>query len=285
MTIDVVQGGLFTTIQDRGRVGFEAYGIPQNGFLDIESATLANHLVGNNKNEALLEITGTGPILKFDEDCIIAITGANMSPSINNRFVPSKKLLYINAGDQLSFGKLKSGYRSYLAIGGKLMIEEIYGSKSTNTIAGFGGLNGNPLTKGDIINVKKCLHSTNRSVQKSNVSTRVQRMVLITKGPEFDWFSAKEVSRFMRHLFTISNQSNRMGCQLQGNWLEGKELKTIISSGNIPGVIQITPDLQPIILLNDAGTTGGYPRIALCTQRGINTLAQCKPGDSIGFSF
>ena len=110
-------------------------------------------------------------------------------------------------------------------------------------------------------------------------------IIQIERGPEYDWFTFQEIAKFMQHLFTISNDSNRMGYRLNGNWLQNKKLHTIISSGNVPGVIQITPSLEPIILLNDSGTTGGYPRIAVCTQKGINTLAQLKAGDGIEFSF
>lgn len=285
MKIKVLKSGLFTTIQDSGRLGYEQYGIPQNGFLDVASAELANQLVGNKKNTALIEITGIGPQLKFDSACTIAITGADLSPTLNHRFVKNNYPITVKPHDVLSFGKLKSGFRVYLAIAGKIEVPEVYKSKSTNTLAEFGGYKGRALDKGDILEV-----TLNTKVEKPDFSqpltnSYLPNIIQIEQGPEYDWFTFQEIAKFMQQKFTVTNESNRMGYRLDGNWLEHKKLGSVISSGNIPGVIQITPSLQPIVLLNDAGTTGGYPRIAICTQKGIDRLAQLKPNDSLEFSF
>lgn len=286
MKIKVIKPGLFTTVQDNGRFGYEAHGIPQSGWLDHVSANNANALVGNGLNEALLEITGTGPTLEFDTDGVIAICGALLSPLLNNEVVTNDKAIKVTKGDVLKFGRLKNGYRAYVAIQGMLNIDEVYGSKSTNVLAAFGGFEGRPLQKGDELEVFKpdtVLKSKNNQVKVDLSTSRV--VLQITPGPEMDRFTYNELSAFMSTVYTVSKDSNRMGIRLEGDWLSGKLLETIISSGNIPGVIQVTPSLQPIILLNDAGTTGGYPRIGVCNQKSISRLAQLKPGDTLEFSF
>lgn len=286
MKIKVIKPGLFTTIQDVGRFGFEAQGIPQSGFLDHVSATNANALVGNNNNEAVLEITGTGPTLEFDGNGVIAICGALMSPALNNRAAASDKAIKVAKGDQLRFGCLKVGYRAYVAIQGVVNVREVYGSKSTNVLAAFGGFNGRALQKGDEVEVLETEDVLDAVAVQEKVDFSAKRVVLkLAPGPEMDRFTFKELSAFMSAVFTVSKDSNRMGIRLEGEWLKGRVLETIISSGNIPGVIQITPSFQPIVLLNDSGTTGGYPRIAVCNQNSVSQLAQLKPGDSLEFSF
>ena len=285
MKIKVIKPGLFTTIQDKGRFGYEAYGIPQSGYLDVISAQKANALVGNPIESALLEATGTGPTLEFDSNTQIAICGASISPTINNKSVLNDIAIKITKGDKLSFGALKLGYRVYIAIQGDLNIKEVYGSKSTYTLATFGGYKGRPLQKEDIIEVSKRKKVLKINHQQDEINLSSKAIIKIFPGPEMCLFTFKELSAFMSATYSVSKDSNRMGIRLEGNWLENKDLGTIISSGNIPGVIQITPSLQPIILLNDAGTAGGYPRIGVCNQKSISRLAQLKPGDTLEFSF
>ncbi len=284
MKIKVLKSGLFTTIQDAGRFGYEAYGIPQNGYLDVASAQLANQLVGNRKQAALIEITGIGPQVEFDSACTIAITGADLSPTLNHKFIKNNCSIKVKPHDILSFGKLKSGFRAYLAIAGEIEVPEVYGSKSTNTLNSFGGYKGRKLDKNDVLEISTAQKSTQKP-SPTLVSNKYPNIIQIERGPEHNWFTFQEIAKFMQQTFTVSNDSNRMGYRLDGNWLEHKKLDSLTSSGNIPGVIQITPSLQAIILLNDAGTTGGYPRIAICTQEGINKLAQLKTNDKLEFSF
>lgn len=285
MKIHIVKPGLFTTMQDGGRIGVEAYGIPQNGFLDTIAATNANRLVGNNDNSALVEITGTGPTLQFDEACAIAICGAELSPCINSKEIKNNTAISIKKNDTLSFGRLKKGYRCYVAINGSFLLDDCYGSKATNTIAQFGGFKGRALQKNDVLELQI---NTNKNPKTALLHYQLPispAIIQLQPGPEIELFSRNEINRFMTSRFTVSKDSNRMGIRLEGNWLDGKKLETIISSGNVLGVIQITPSLQPIILLNDAGTTGGYPRIGICASKSLSALAQLKPGDTVEFSF
>lgn len=284
MNVTVIKPGLFTTIQDVGRVGYESTGVPPSGFLDSLSANHCNTLLGNDIDAALLEITATGPSLRFEDDVVFAITGANMSPKLNNKSVKNSLAIRAVKGDVLSFGRLKQGYRSYLAFAGELSADEVYGSKSTNVLAGFGGFKGRVLQKGDVLTIDYREAETPRVSDVGDLSLP-NSIIRMVPGPEMDWFTRQELSSFMTTDFVLSAESNRMGCRLEGDWIDEKDLKTIISSPNVSGVIQVTPSFQPIVLLNDAGTTGGYPRIGVCTKEGLNKLAQLKPGGVLGFSF
>lgn len=285
MKVTVIQPGMFTTVQDYGRFGYEAMGIPQSGFLDQEAAFKANQLIGNHPYEALLEITGTGPTLLFDGNGSLAISGADISPVLNESPIKNDTLTIIKSGDQLSFGKLKNGFRAYLAFKGKIQVPEVFGSKSTHVLSKFGGIDGRPLKKYDSFTIEKQTTSIRAITVTDKLQTNQNEHIILSKGPEWNWFTNKEIVSFCNTKFIVSNQSNRMGVRLEGNWIQKRQLDSIISSGNVVGLVQLPPSLQPIILLNDAGTVGGYPRIGICTRKSINQLVQVKPGTELRFCF
>ncbi|GAB5409598.1 MAG: biotin-dependent carboxyltransferase family protein [Balneolaceae bacterium] len=283
-SLRILDGGLFTTIQDSGRTGFRKYGIPTSGAMDFQSYELANWLVGNTKNSPLLELTLRGGRFKFESDAVIAITGALVNSKINDSKVRMNSSLRVKRDDEIELGFASRGCRSYIAIRGGLKVEKVMGSYSTYTIGKFGGFEGRSLQSGDVLEWEDMgLHFELREAQKEQIpyfSSKVR--VRISKGPEWNWIYKGTQKKFLNSKFSISSKSNRMGIRLEGVLLENTNQK-MISSPVIPGIIQLPPNGNPIILLQDGQTIGGYPRIAKVLDEDLWRLGQLKPGDNLGF--
>ena len=278
--VEVLHPGLFSSIQDKGRFGFMGYGVPVSGPMDSYAAKMANLLLKNPENSAVMEITQMGPKLRFSETAVIAITGANLSPTVNGEAVENNQLIVINAGDVLQFGKRIFGCRTYLAVKGGFQTEEVLKSRSWyQDITSFARLEKGmklayPVSAGEGI-VEA--HATIRS--GSYISTSA---IEAFSGPEFDRLSASEKERLENFRFSPGNDNDRMGIQLSE--LFPNKLKAILTAPVLPGTVQLTPSGRIIVLMRDGQTTGGYPRILQLSQKGINTLAQKVPGDSIYFA-
>ena len=276
--------GLQTTIQDLGRYGMQDLGIPINGAMDKASSKLANHLVGNLVNSPVLEITLIGPKIQFEGQCQIAITGANLSADLNGKPLTQFETININHGDLVSFGKPISGCRAYLAINGKWEIRNWLGSYSASAN------NTDQTTPESIIEKDQILEIITgqeqpiiSTLESKRPSLSIKAPIKVYPGPEFEVFSAIEKHSFLNDEFMIGQDSNRMGYRLKEALREYTKREEIISSGVVPGTIQITNSGQPIILMADAQTTGGYPRIANVAKNDLNRLAQFKPGDKVRF--
>ncbi|SKC40803.1 5-oxoprolinase subunit C family protein [Maledivibacter halophilus] len=279
--------GLLTTIQDAGRIGYGQYGIPSAGAMDSLSLQLANILVGNNRYEAAIEITFMGPEIEFYENLIIAITGANISPRINGREIEMYSTIYVNKGDVLSFTSLKKGCRAYLAVSGGFKLSSIMNSKSTYLRGKFGGLEGRKLKKGDIllVNIEKGYKYLGvRRIPRDFIPDfRNQYTARVIMGPEDHRFTEEGINTFLASEYTLSNQCDRMGYRLNGAKIEHKEGADIISGGITLGAIQVPGHGEPIIMMADRQTTGGYTKIANVISVDIPYLAQLKAGDKISF--
>lgn len=283
MNVEVINGGLFTTIQDLGRPDGGAYGVPWSGYMDRNSAIRANRIIGNRDSSALLEATLIGPKLLFKASSELVITGANLSPQINNQSISNDVVYTVQANDILSFGNCVEGCRAYIAISGTIDIPLIFGSKSTYTYAQIGGVKGRPIQKGDTL---KYHHSIQYGVKSTVLPpTSFSKIIKVLQGPEFTFFEADEIEVFTNQKFTISNDSNRMGYRLLGSPIITRKLSSILSSGTVRGTIQVPNSGLPIVLMADSPTTGGYPRIANCTEKSLDQLAQVKPGEEISFVF
>ncbi len=281
--IEVIDSGFHSLIQDKGRFGFQEFGVPVSGVLDADSYRLSNWLVGNSYDTEVLEITMTGPILKFYKDAVIGLTGSNMSPEVDKVKVPLNETVYVSAGSVLSFGRLKSGYRCYLSIRGGLGVVSQMKSKSTYVYAKIGGLSGTELTKGDIFQIDTVTKAVNRKVPKEFLFNQFKMMpIRVLEGPEYALFSIEDKTMFFSKEFAVSSSSNRMGSRLDGVQLDVPNVD-MISSGVVPGVIQVPSSGKPIILLADAQTIGGYARIANVIKADFPSLAQQRPGDKIRF--
>lgn len=281
--IEVLKSGFYSLIQDAGRFGFQEFGMPVSGVMDKDSYRLANFLVGNVLGEAVLEITMVGPKLQFEKDTFIGLVGADISPKLDGETIQMYKTIQVLKGSVMTFGKLKNGCRCYLAVAGGFDVLSEMGSKSTYAYANIGGVDGRELSRGNLLKVGK-----QRSIEIKTVADELHlkqfavMSVRVVEGPEFDLLSAGDVDSFFSKEFTISNNSDRMGMRLKGVVLAAPKME-MISSGIVNGTIQLPPSGEPIILLAEAQTTGGYPRVANVIKSDLPILAQQKPGDKIRF--
>ena len=280
--------GPLTTVQDRGRFGFGRYGVPPSGAVDPFSLRVANLLADNREDEAALEITIFGPKLIALIDVIIGITGADLQPKVNETPLEMWRSHLLKKGDVISFKGPKSGCRAYLAIGGGISVQEIMGSKSTNLAAQFGGFEGRPLRRGDIIWSDSPAHhlkAAGKSFDKDLIPPYPKDQILrVIPGPQDDHFSAKAKEIFLSSPFQVTPQSDRTGIRLAGPRIEAKQghKESIISEGVVPGTVQIPGDSQPIIILGET-VTGGYRKVATVISADLPLLGQLKPGDMVNF--
>jgi len=275
--IKVLTAGLYTSVQDLGRFGLRNYGVPNSGAMDVVSFRFANALLNNHKNDAALEITLIGPKLLFFKETQIVITGADMSAEINNIAIKTYKVYNIKKGDILSFGNLKYGTRAYLAVKGGIQSKIVLKSRSFfNEIS-----DKNSIYKNDELNFNefKKPFLDLKSRLKINDKVFISNTLEVYKGPDLELFSFEEINKIKSTTFTVSNNNNRMGYQLNETVL--RHTKSIITSPVLPGTIQLLPSGKLIILMKDAQTTGGYPRIFQLTEESISILAQKKRNDQI----
>ncbi len=277
--INVLQKGFYSTIQDLGRFGYQDYGVPYSGALDKQAAIVANTLLGNHENDAVLEITMTGPKLKFECDTLICLSGANMNPQINKQLIKNNKVFKVNKNDVLSFGKLDSGFRCYLAVLGGFKSEEIMNSRSMyHKIT-----QQSTIKKGENLTIENTTfnYKTHHSNLRVNMSYIGKSTLEVYQGPEFKYLSASNQELLLRSNFTISKFNNRMAYQLEESL--ANKLDSIITSPVLPGTVQLTPSGKLIILMKDCQTTGGYPRVLQLSESAIQSLAQKLTGDKLQF--
>lgn len=278
------KAGLQTSVQDKGRLGYQAFGVPISGALDKTAAQIANWLVGNPLDAPVLEITLIGPEIKVKGDCQIAVSGANLSLIVNGLEQSMYETLLIKNNSVISFGKIKNGCRAYLAIRGKWKVKKWLGSYSAATTSGLTLTPDSIIQKNSRLKIRlkapipKRIYPLNL---RPNFPSRL--LVRVLPGPEFKDFSPLSIEHFFGQGHRLTKASNRMGYRLDTQ-LKGFYPKTeVISSGIVPGTIQITNSGQPIILMADAQTTGGYFRIANVIDEDLDWLAQLKPGDEVWF--
>ncbi|WP_421378778.1 biotin-dependent carboxyltransferase family protein [Bacillus salacetis] len=286
MGFAVEKSGLLTTIQDSGRTGFRSIGMPVSGPMDKFAFRMANLAVGNEENEAALEVTLIGPVLHFTSDTVIAICGAALNPSINNEQIVNNKPLLIHKGDVLRFGTASAGMRAYIAFKGGLKIDQQLGSSSTNTLAKVGGFKGRSLKAGDKIelNTKSLIdEKVDWSLSSSLFSYLEKRELRVLKNRQWDWFSEEAQTRFLSEKFTIQQDSDRMGYRLTGPALSLKKPQELLTEGIAMGSIQVPSSGQPIILMADSQPTGGYPKIANIISADLPIIAQLKPNETLTF--
>lgn len=283
----ILEPGLLTTIQDSGRNGYYSVGIPNSGAVDTFSANIANMLVNNSLEAPLLEITMTGPKIEFLKETEIAITGASVQPMINDTPVQMWQTLIIKNNDILSFGEIKNGFRIYIAIKNGLLVKPILGSSSTYLPGKWGGHEGRALTSGDALyypNLKKNKEIDLFFFPEKLIPKYINKLIVrVIMGPDEKHFSDQTLKNFFSSSYKITPLSNRIGIRLQGEKITHLNTKDIISDGTNYGSIQVPSDGQPIILLNDRGTTGGYPIIATIISADQPLIAQAKPDTEMQF--
>ncbi len=299
-TVIVHTAGLLTTVQDRGRYGYQRFGMPVSGAMDVFSLELANLLVGNDPGDACLEATISGPELEFTGATWIAITGADMDPHLNGQDIPMNTAIDVRPGDRLGFRGLRSGCRAYIAFAGGIAVPPVMGSRSTYLRAGIGGFHGRALMPGDELSLGESDHLSSLGQLSAGAAKRKLRSkkvpeglipeykheqtIRIISGPEAHYFEIAGLRSFLSTEYTVTAQSDRMGYRLSGEPIKHREgMTNIISAGISLGTVQVPGDGQPIILMADRQTSGGYARIACVITVDLTLLAQMRPGDIISF--
>lgn len=295
MSIIVINPGPLTTVQDLGRFGYQASGIPCSGVMDQASYHLANKLVGNTEGEAVLEFTMYGGTYRFDSDTLIAATGADMNPHLNGTAIPMNQAVPVKKGSVFSLNTASTGCRTYLAVAGGIDVPPVLGSRSTNMKCRMGGYQGRALQAGDALPIQEYGGSNTLSehnlLQKSGISKTAlppsvypdHITVRVIEGPQEDYFTEKGKHTFFSSTYIVSSDSDRMGCRLEGPSIESYHGTDIISDGIVFGSIQVTSAGLPIILLADRQTTGGYAKIGTVCSADLPRLAQARPGNTIHF--
>lgn len=286
MSITVLNPGLLTTVQDLGRVGYQQFGVSVSGVMDPRAAAIGNILVGNPQGEAVLECTLMGPQLKFETDEVIAITGGDLSPTVDGQSVPAYAALAVKAGQTLSFGAPRAGCRAYIAFAGGLDIPLVMGSRSTYMKAAIGGFEGRKLQKGDALGLRAPVAGYANLHQRAIAPEFVPRPVYtlrVVLGPQDDAFTPEGVATFLGSEYTVTNEFDRMGCRMDGPAIQHKNGGDIISDGIAFGAIQVPGSGKPILMGADRQTTGGYTKIATVISADFRLLAQLKAGDKVRF--
>lgn len=289
--MQILQGGVLTTVQDSGRAAYMAYGVSVGGAMDRLSLRTANLLIGNAADAAGLEITLRGPELKLSEGRWIAITGGETEAWIDGRAIPMHQPVYVHAGRLLKIGTLRSGCRSYLAVEGGLDVPVALGGRGTDLRAGFGGWKGRSLQAEDLIPIGAAqlpapsLGDEIARIRPSHdlMIDTAERTLRVMEGAEFASFTPASRDSFFTELYTLSPRSDRMGLRLAGMELYIQTKADILTQGVAKGTVQVPPDGQPILLMADAQTTGGYPRIAQVAAVDLSVAAQLRPGDKLNF--
>lgn len=285
MALEVLDGGMLTTVQDLGRYGYERYGIPVAGAMDQFALRAANLLVGNPPDAAALEITIAGPALKATAKCLIAVTGADLTLRVNNWEMPPWMAVFVRKGWSIEFGGCKTGCCAYLAVAGGIDVAPVMGSRSTYLSGGFGGFEGRALRQGDLIPLSEVSFHLPSLAGRSFPSNLIPNYsdapeIHVVLGPQDDYFTDEGVEAFLSGEYQIGPMSDRMGYRLQGPEIAHKERADIISDGIALGSVQVPADRQPIVMMADHQSTGGYPKIATVISADIPLLAQCLPGQS-----
>ena len=281
----VVKPGFFTTVQDLGRQGFLKFGVPVSGAMDDFSLQLANMLVKNESNDACLEITMLGPELEVLDDTQIAVTG-DISLRINGQDSEAWQTITVKRGDAISFQKVRTGCRAYLAVRGGINVPLVLGSRSTYVRGEIGGIEGRQLRTGDYIEGSNAVHPIDYCLALPTdciPNFRAEIDVDVVLGPQLESFTKDGVKTFLSNPYAITVEADRMGYRLEGALIEHSERVDTISDAILPGSVQVPASGKPIVTMRDAQTTGGYPKIAAVVSTDLHVLGQAKPGDKVCF--
>jgi antagonist of KipI len=285
MSLRVIKPGMLTTIQDAGRWGFQSRGVPVAGPMDPVSFRLANALVGNTRNAAALEVTLLGPELEFEDERVLAITGAEFDVSLDGKAIALNAPFVVSSGSHLRFGMRHRGARAYVAIAGGIATAPILGSRATHVVSALGGVDGRPVRAGDELPLGETTHAQATAHATPPIVTLPDRhaRIRVMPGPQADYFAADALDVLQSAPYVIGSNSDRMGFRLDGPRLTHARGADIISDATPLGVLQVPASGQPIVLMADRQTTGGYPKIATVISADIPLAGQLGPGDSISF--
>lgn len=278
--LTVLAAGPLVTVQDRGRRGHAGIGVPRSGAADAAAAGLANRLVGNDDDAAVLEVTAGGLRLRAERTVLVALTGAPASVTVNGRGAPFGGPLTLAPGAELAVGMPPVGLRTYVAVRGGFDVPAVLGSRSTDTLSGLGP---RPLTAGDRLPVGS-LRGAEPFVDVAPVPVPSSAPVLrVLPGPRRDWLDPSAWTALTTQRWTVTADSNRVGLRLAGPALARAREEELPSEGLVPGAVQVPPDGAPVLFLADHPVTGGYPVLAVVLTADLAAAAQLRPGDTLTF--
>lgn len=297
MTLSVLRAGFFTTVQDRGRRGFQSVGVSLGGALDRHAMRVANILAGNEEGAAGLEITMGKVRLRFADQRVVSWCGGAFDVQLNDRPLPPGRPGLIDAGEELRIIAPEAAGRAWLAIAGGIDVPVVLGSRATDVRAHFGGLNGRALRDGDNLSLGKPSLTATRLAAllreqriaewgvQSDWAGSMARIGFLRVVPGAHWnqFSLEHRRQFYRASFSVMPESDRMGLRLEGTKMERMDQRSLQSEAVAPGTIQVPPAGDPILLLGDCQTLGGYPKIAHVITVDLSIAAQLRPGDPVRF--
>ncbi len=273
--IEVLTAGPLTTVQDRGRPGWAHLGVPPSGAADPDALALGNRLVGNDAGAAGLEATLSGPRLRFRAAALVALTGADTRASI----YPNRPCEF-GAGEVLEIGRFVSGVRAYVSIRGGVDVEPVLGSRSTDLLSGLGP---SPLREGDVLSIGREPITTPQFDVEPPAPLPAEPILRLLPGPRDDWFAPSALEMLAAGPWRVSPSSNRVGVRLEGPRIERARHEELLSEGLVTGALQVPPSGQPILVLNDHPTTGGYPVLGVVHAADLPLAGQLRPGQRISF--
>lgn len=278
-TWEVREGGLYTTVQDLGRVGYRSLGVPLSGAMDPAALQLANVVVGNAPGVAVLECTAPGPVLRALDDVTIAITGAELEARLDRATLERGSAISVRAGQTLSFGAPRAGMWAYVAVAGGFDVPMVLGSASAYVPGSLGGIR---LRAGDVLGRRE---GPNRFLTRRAPTLPIpatEATVRVIAGPQDAWFEPEVLAAFYRATFTVSVRSDRAGTRLDGPKVQVQR-ERMLSDGMVPGAVQVPSGGQPIVIMPDGPTTGGYPKLGVVASADLRLVAQARPGVEIHF--
>jgi KipI family sensor histidine kinase inhibitor len=282
--VTVVRPGLHTTVQDSGRWGSQAFGVSVSGAIDRISHRLANAAVGNRNDAATLEATWVGPELRVEQDAVLAVAGADLQARLDDADMPLQRAVSCRAGSVLRFGERRAGARAYVAFGGGIDVPLVLGSRATHVQSGLGGIGGRALRAGDRVPLREVSDPGQpaRAVATKMPAGGIRLRAM--PGPQFEYFAPSALDTLQRTRYTVSTDSDRMGFRLVG----GAHVESVVGGGMLSdatfaGALQIPPSGDPILLMADRPTTGGYPQIVVVITADLSVAGQLSAGDWVEF--
>lgn len=277
--VEVLAAGPLTTVQDRGRSGWAHFGVPPSGAADPRALALGNRIVGNDVGAAALEATLAGPRLRFRAAVVVALTGAETVASVGGRSVGANRPFEVRAGQVLELGACRDGARTYVCMRGGVDVEPVLGSRSTDLLSGLGPP---PLRAGDVLPIgPEPTERPQLDVEPPPLPT--EPVLTLLPGPRDDWFAPSALGALAAGAWRVSASSNRVGIRLEGPQLERVRHEELLSEGLVTGALQVPPSGQPILLLNDHPTTGGYPVLGVVHAGDLPLAGQLRPGQHVSF--
>ena len=295
MDVIVVKPGMLTTVQDAGRWGYQSRGVPVAGPMDPVSHRRANALVGNERGAALLEVTLLGPELEFEDERLVAVAGASFDLVLDGRPIPPHAPFTVAAGSNLRFGARRDGARAYLAVSGGIAVTPVLGSRATHHVSAMGGVHGRALIAGDRLPLGETARAGVKAWATPTAAARrcargaalqgsqSSALLRVLPGPQADYFTADALDVLQSAPYVVAGNSDRMGFRLEGPRLTHARGADIISDATPLGVLQVPASGQPILLMADRQTAGGYPKIGTVIAADMPLAGQLAPADTVVF--